>query len=143
MATGVDFPSCWSVPSHIPLKSAVSARAASPDTKTNNNDAMRSTRFMQNLLRRRMLHGLSTCGRGLSGSVERARRNLTLRFWRGVYNRAVSRILLIDDDVELCDLVTRFLTEEGLIVDAVHTGAAAAERALGCAYALVLLDVML
>ena len=55
----------------------------------------------------------------------------------------MSRILLIDDDVELCDLVTRFLTGEGFTVDAVHTGAAGAERALVGVYALVLLDVML
>ncbi len=55
----------------------------------------------------------------------------------------MSQILLIDDDVELCDLVTRFLTGEGFTVDAVHSGAAGGERALGGAYALVLLDVML
>ena len=53
------------------------------------------------------------------------------------------RLLVVDDDAELCELVGRFLTGEGFQVDAVHTLAAGVERALGGAYALVLLDVML
>ena len=54
-----------------------------------------------------------------------------------------ARLLVIDDDAELCELVARFLAGEGFLVDAVHTGARGIERALGGGYALVLLDVML
>ena len=54
-----------------------------------------------------------------------------------------ARVLLIDDDVELCELLTAFLGGEDFAVDAVHSGAAGVARALGGAYALVLLDVML
>lgn len=54
-----------------------------------------------------------------------------------------TRVLLIDDDVELCELLTTFLAGEDFAVDAVHSGAAGVARALGGAYALVLLDVML
>jgi two-component system response regulator CpxR len=53
------------------------------------------------------------------------------------------RLLVIDDDLELCELVNRFLASEGFVVDAVHNGAAGIARALGGSYALVLLDVML
>jgi two-component system response regulator CpxR len=53
------------------------------------------------------------------------------------------RILVIDDDVELCQLVNRFLTQEGFEMEAVNSGAAGAERALSKSYALVVLDVMM
>lgn len=53
------------------------------------------------------------------------------------------RILLIDDDTALCELLSDFLAGEGFAVDAVHSSAAGVERAVGGAYALVLLDVML
>jgi two-component system response regulator CpxR len=56
---------------------------------------------------------------------------------------AGTRLLVIDDDVELCELVGRFLTGEGFVVDAVHDGAAGVARALRGDYALALLDVML
>jgi two-component system response regulator CpxR len=56
---------------------------------------------------------------------------------------AGARLLVVDDDVELCELVSRFLGSEGFRVDAVHSGAAGVEGALGGGYALVLLDVML
>src|SRR5437016_14258375 len=44
---------------------------------------------------------------------------------RHAYNRCVpATVLLIDDDVELCELLTRFLDGEGFAVHAVHSGAA-------------------
>jgi DNA-binding response OmpR family regulator len=54
-----------------------------------------------------------------------------------------TRLLLVDDDVELCELIRRFLADEGFDVDAVHTGDAGVEAALSGRYVLVLLDVML
>jgi two-component system, OmpR family, response regulator CpxR len=53
------------------------------------------------------------------------------------------RILVIDDDVELCQLVNRFLKQEGFEMEAVNSGSAGAERALSKRYALVVLDVMM
>ena len=55
----------------------------------------------------------------------------------------MSRILIVDDDEELCELVAEYLTAEGLRVDAVSDGDEGVRRALSGDYALVVLDVML
>ncbi|HKU20555.1 MAG TPA: response regulator, partial [Terriglobales bacterium] len=55
----------------------------------------------------------------------------------------MDRVLVVDDDVELCDLVKEFLEPEGLQVEAVHNGNRGLERALSGEHALVVLDVML
>ena len=52
-------------------------------------------------------------------------------------------ILIIDDDVELCELVTEYLEDEGFSVVSVHDGAAGVERCLSDEPDLVILDVML
>lgn len=56
---------------------------------------------------------------------------------------ASEHVLVIDDDVELCSLVSRFLVREGFKIDAVNAGAQGIERALSGDYALVVLDVMM
>ena len=53
------------------------------------------------------------------------------------------RVLVIDDDAELCKLVTRYLTQEGFQIASVNGGASGAELALSGNYALVVLDVMM
>jgi two-component system, OmpR family, response regulator CpxR len=53
------------------------------------------------------------------------------------------RILIIDDDRELCELVTELLRGEGFDVDCHHTGAGAVHLAESGSHALVILDVML
>jgi DNA-binding response OmpR family regulator len=55
----------------------------------------------------------------------------------------MDRILVIDDDVELCGLVTEYLEPEGFQVEAVHDGEHGLERALAGDHLLVVLDVML
>ena len=55
----------------------------------------------------------------------------------------MSRILVVDDDVELCELVAEYLAPEGLSVEAVNEGTEGVKRALSGDYALVVLDVML
>jgi two-component system response regulator CpxR len=55
----------------------------------------------------------------------------------------VQRILIIDDDVELCELVTEYLASDGYDVAAVHNGIPGVERALSGEFALVVLDLML
>ncbi len=54
-----------------------------------------------------------------------------------------TRILLADDDTELCGLLVEYLAQEGFDVDAVHDGAAAVERGSSGEYAIVILDVMM
>jgi len=58
-------------------------------------------------------------------------------------NSAAPRILIIDDDVELCELIAEFLRPEGFQVDAIHSGTQGLEKALAENYALLILDVML
>ena len=53
------------------------------------------------------------------------------------------RVLLIDDDAELCGLVTRFMAGEGFAVDAATNGRQGVMRALSGDYKLILLDVMM
>jgi DNA-binding response OmpR family regulator len=52
-------------------------------------------------------------------------------------------LLIIDDDVELCELLTEYLTAAGFTVAAVHDGEAGLRRAHEGRYALIVLDVML
>jgi DNA-binding response OmpR family regulator len=53
------------------------------------------------------------------------------------------RILVIDDDVELCQLLTNYLAHDGFHTEAVHDGIQGLERALSGEFALVILDLML
>jgi len=52
-------------------------------------------------------------------------------------------LLVVDDDDELCQLVRRFLTNEGFRVSRASGGAAGIELALAGDYSLILLDVMM
>jgi len=52
-------------------------------------------------------------------------------------------ILVVDDDIDLCELLIDYLTKEGFAVEVAHDGETGAERALAGDYALVVLDVML
>jgi two-component system response regulator CpxR len=56
---------------------------------------------------------------------------------------ATGSILVVDDDAELCKLVSRFLGAEGFAVQTVQTSTEGIERALSGKYNLVVLDVML
>jgi two-component system response regulator CpxR len=55
----------------------------------------------------------------------------------------MQKLLIVDDDAELCELVAEYLGHEGFEVEAVHDGARGAERAVAGGYDLVVLDVML
>ncbi len=57
--------------------------------------------------------------------------------------RANRRLLLVDDDIELGELITEYLEPEGFQVDVVNDGRQGLEGALGGGYALVILDVMM
>jgi len=53
------------------------------------------------------------------------------------------RVLLVDDDVELCSSLTRLLGMDGFTVTAVHDAGSGAREGLNEDYELVILDVML
>lgn len=53
------------------------------------------------------------------------------------------RILVIDDDIELCELVIEYLEPDGYQVEAVHDGETGLERALSGEHVLAVLDYML
>jgi len=55
----------------------------------------------------------------------------------------MDRILMVDDDTELCSLLEEFLRSEGFRLESVNEGEKGVERACGGEYALVILDVML
>lgn len=55
----------------------------------------------------------------------------------------MDKVLIIDDDEELCDLVSEYLNVEGFETQCVHDGAAGLERASSGDYDLAILDVML
>jgi two-component system response regulator CpxR len=54
-----------------------------------------------------------------------------------------NRILIVDDDIELCELLSDYLSTEGFAVEAVHDGETGVERALSNDFGMIVLDVML
>jgi len=55
----------------------------------------------------------------------------------------MSRVLIIDDDEELCELVSEYLTVEGFETECVHDGESGLNKAVSGDYDLAILDVML
>ena len=55
----------------------------------------------------------------------------------------MSRLLLIDDDVELCEMLVEYLTSEDFSVDCAHEGLGGVQLALSDKYDVIILDVML
>ncbi|UJS22620.1 response regulator transcription factor [Thiothrix winogradskyi] len=55
----------------------------------------------------------------------------------------MSKLLLVDDDIELTTMLTEYLEREGFDITAVHNGDTAVREALNGDYALVVLDVMM
>jgi DNA-binding response OmpR family regulator len=55
----------------------------------------------------------------------------------------MNRILVIDDDAGLCELVAQYLTAEGFHVELANDGETGLERALSGEHLIIVLDVML
>jgi two-component system response regulator CpxR len=55
----------------------------------------------------------------------------------------MTKILIVDDDAELCELVTEYLEDEGFDIESVHDGVTGVERCFANEPELVILDVML
>jgi len=60
-----------------------------------------------------------------------------------IWCATMERILTIDDDVTLCDLLTDYLVSEGFEVESAHDGETGLEAAREGRYDLIVLDVML
>jgi DNA-binding response OmpR family regulator len=56
---------------------------------------------------------------------------------------SMDRVLIVDDDVQLCRLLEERLSTEGFTIEAVHEGSRGLQRALSTEHALVVLDLML
>ena len=54
----------------------------------------------------------------------------------------MNRVLIVDDDVELCGAVTEYLSREGFAVIASHTGEEGVAEAQRHEYAIVIIDVV-
>jgi DNA-binding response OmpR family regulator len=52
-------------------------------------------------------------------------------------------LLIVDDDLDLCELVSNYLRAEGFVVDAVHSGREGELAAINKSYEMIILDVML
>jgi two-component system response regulator CpxR len=59
------------------------------------------------------------------------------------YETPPRRMLLIEDDVDLCALMTDFFAEHNFRLDAAHDGVSGLARALEGAFDIILLDVMI
>jgi two-component system response regulator CpxR len=55
----------------------------------------------------------------------------------------MDKVLIIDDDEELCDLVSEYLSVEGFEVESMHDGDTGLERARAGVFDLAILDVMM
>jgi len=55
----------------------------------------------------------------------------------------MNKLLLIDDDEALCELLAEYLTSEGFVVESVHTGPEGIARATSGDWDAIILDVML
>lgn len=55
----------------------------------------------------------------------------------------MSRVLLVDDDVELVEMMKEYLQQEGFTVETAHDGEQGLTQALGGDFAIAVLDIML
>lgn len=55
----------------------------------------------------------------------------------------MTAVLLVDDDVELAEMLSDYLVQDGFLVTALHDGASAVDAALSGRFAIAVLDVMM
>ena len=90
-----------------------------------------------------------TLGKGLSPACDNLLHLRCFQAPESAYSREEQKdtgmepLLLIDDDVELCSMLSDYLGRHGYEVTAVHNGKTGLAKALASSYSIVLLDVML
>jgi len=55
----------------------------------------------------------------------------------------MNKILVIDDDIELCELLSEYFATEKISAECIHNGKAGLEKAKAGSYDLIILDIML
>lgn len=63
--------------------------------------------------------------------------------WDSSERRMQNKVLIIDDDIELCQLLKKCLEKESITTDLIHTGIEGLKQAKTGSYLLIVLDVML
>ncbi|HSG21924.1 MAG TPA: response regulator, partial [Azonexus sp.] len=58
-------------------------------------------------------------------------------------DKAMTAVLLVDDDVELAEMLSDYLAQDGFQVTTLHDGASAVDAALSGRFAIAVLDVMM
>lgn len=58
-------------------------------------------------------------------------------------DKAMTAVLLVDDDVELAEMLSDYLAQDGFQVTTLHDGASAVDAALSGQFAIAVLDVMM
>lgn len=53
----------------------------------------------------------------------------------------MSQILLVDDDIELCEMLVEYLGSEGFVIEVAHDGEIGVQKASSGNYDAVMLDV--
>src|SRR5258707_14711748 len=71
------------------------------------------------------------------------RRTRSMQHPKDASEDAMPHLLIVDDDVDLCEVLTRYLEAEDFKVSSVHTGSEGARAGLEGSYKLIVLDVML
>lgn len=81
----------------------------------------------------------------MSGSTIEPLRSMGTMPWleKGGPHPSHPKVLIIDDDVDLCELLGESLGRQGFFVVTVHDGMTGLERALSNEFALIVLDLML
>lgn len=79
----------------------------------------------------------------LLGFVKKCKMPTRRRSFGVEYLSGMNKILIIDDDEELCELVSEYLTVEGFEIESVNDGETGLQRALSGDYDMAILDVML
>src|SRR3981189_2030909 len=57
--------------------------------------------------------------------------------------KTAPHLLIVDDDLDLCDVLARYLEAEDFRVSSAHTGSEGAKAGIEGSYELIVLDVML
>ena len=69
-------------------------------------------------------------------------RNISVSIYTGTTVK-MTKLLITDDDIELCQLLNDYLSQEGFMIDVVNNGLDAINRINSSSYDLIILDVMM
>src|SRR5258708_19855104 len=71
------------------------------------------------------------------------RRTRSMQYATDASENTTPHLLIVDDDLDLCEVLTRYLEAEDFRVSSAHTGAEGSKAGIDRSYELIVLDVML